>query len=65
MKTDTLGRTIRSPRRPVPVHRLLEVFNQVFDRLHYDRKERAFLWDAAKNDNAKAYACYLAILNSL
>ena len=53
-----------NPRKPVPVHRLLDVFNQVFDTLPYTREERASLWIAAKCDNAKAYACYRAIINS-
>ena len=54
----------QNPRRPVPVHRLLDVFNQVFMDLQYTREERAMLWGQAKCANPKSYACYQAILNS-
>lgn len=48
----------------VNVRTLKEAFDRVFDRLDYTLEQRTFLLDAAKNDNAKAYACYQAILNS-
>ena len=53
-----------NPRRPVPIHRLLEVFNKVLAEYGYTRQERAFLWDVARNDNPHSYACYAAIINS-
>ena len=61
----TLRQKMRwNPRRPVPVHALADAFAKVMIDTPYTREEREHLFHAAKIDNAKAYACYMAIINS-
>lgn len=53
-----------NPRKPVPVSELRNIFLLVMDRLKTGPDERAAAWAAARDDNARAYSCYRAILNS-
>ncbi len=53
-----------NPRRPVPTHILADAFCKVMANMPYTREEREHLFHAAKIDNAKAYACYMSIINS-
>lgn len=48
----------------VPVAELREVFTRVMDEWGYDEEFRKVAWAAAVDNNAKAYGCYRAILNS-